>query len=353
MRNDQEKLQSIENPSTNIGQAGGVTPTNQLTGRVDNDHSLDDAARDNTLADTTRALAQERTKRRSRPLLVLVLAVIMATLGGIATLVVYKAYFEKQAMPSPASSANTSDDTGSTKKTSTLDAKNILVQIASGYTNDNEMPLQPVKVAGYDFYVSTSPTAAAKKSVAYNQSSIETATIAKTLKELGFAEKIIQTGIDDTMVITNYTHQDVICRVTVTKTLNNPTGAHLVQVGCKDMSHITDNAKSLGPFYTLLPASITDTPVVMGGDTTKTVASQTAGYATLVLGAGGVEDNGEAGIGSSAQHFYQTPDKTWHFFTSTQQIISCSAFNTADLRKAYTGKVCLDTATNKETTVAL
>jgi type II secretory pathway pseudopilin PulG len=51
--------------------------------------------------------------------------------------------------------------------------------------------------------------------------------------------------------------------------------------------------------------------------------------------------------------FYQTPDSTWHFFTTTQNqdTLGCDIYNSADLINAYVGFTCLDTKTNKSSFV--
>lgn len=50
--------------------------------------------------------------------------------------------------------------------------------------------------------------------------------------------------------------------------------------------------------------------------------------------------------------FYQTPDQSWHFFTGTQSVMSCSKYNTQDLKKAYAGDPCfLNSSTQGTVTV--
>lgn len=348
--NDEEKLNQIESLPNNTEQTGATQANRAVSSTINNDHSLDDVRRDNQFSKTSDALAKEKTKRRSKPLLVLVLTLVMAALGGIATLAVYKAYFEKQAVQPTA--VQPAPPTSSIPAVQKLDAKTVLQKVTPGYTPDTEMPMQPIKVAGYDYYVNTTPTAAAKKDVAASQSPVEIATITKLLKEMGFEEKAIQPGDNESMLITNFSHKDVVCRATVTKTYNNPNGTHLVNVGCENMSRIVTQAAALKQFYTLLPPDQTRFQNALSGDAGKVTDSKTSGYATLVLGIGGVTDEGEAGMGGAALLFYQTPDKQWHYFLSSQSILSCAAYNSPDLKKAYIGEKCSD-STGKEMTVSL
>ncbi len=231
-----------------------------------------------------------------------------------------------------------------------LDAATVLRSVTPSYAPDSDGHMQSVKVAGYNFFTTSSPAAMVKKDVAYSQSSVETAAIAKSLKDKGFVETIALTGIEqDSMYIAHYTEKDVICRVSVTKTYNNPTGDHLVQAGCQNMSTIVSETKKLKPFFDLLPAEIRTGSPSMMGDATRIVASKTTGYATLSLGFGAIDDNGELGLGSAHQLFYQTPDKSWHYFIGAQNtVLNCEQYDTTDLKKAYLGERCYDTATNND-----
>ena len=63
---------------------------------------------------------------------------------------------------------------------------------------------------------------------------------------------------------------------------------------------------------------------------------------------------GEASPTGAVGLFYQTPDGVWHYFPGTQSVLPCSAYDTADLKKAYVGQKCYltdDAAT--ESTVQL
>ena len=87
---DEEKLDAIENLPDNCEHTGATMGQREGTVSVTNDHSLDDVKRDNDFAATSHQLAKEKTKRRCKPLLVLLLALLMAALGGVAALTVYK-----------------------------------------------------------------------------------------------------------------------------------------------------------------------------------------------------------------------------------------------------------------------
>lgn len=298
---------------------------------------------------TERALAREKTRRRSRPVLVVLLSLLLVALGAAAALFIYDMYQSDE----PASTNQPAQATENTTKTK-LTAKEVMAAIAKdGYENsDDEFLVQPIKVAGYNFFTLAEASEVRSKKVAYNESSIEAANIAKELKNRDFTEKIVQTGNDESMYVANYAHTDVVCRVTTTKTYNNPTGDHQIVIGCEDMAAINTLAQEHKTYYDAMPDDTRNIPNM--GIARKPVIkdSKTEGYRTTTLTIGSIVD-GEAGMGSAAYLFYQTPDEKWHFFTATQQVIGCDRYNTTDLKKAYLGDSCYDQAVAKESTVKL
>lgn len=118
-----------------------------------------------------------------------------------------------------------------------------------------------------------------------------------------------------------------------------------IAVTCSTYTTYQANAEVQKPFYAAYTSSQDATPdTMLGLPTTK--PSTTAGYMTAQLPL----SNDSNMVGSAIGLFYQTPDKTWHFFTGTQQALSCTSYNTTDLKKAYAGETCLGTA-NKTLTV--
>ncbi|MBP6037948.1 MAG: hypothetical protein KA604_01260 [Candidatus Saccharimonas sp.] len=352
----EEKLREVDSLPENREMTGsGDTPTPSSALVINNDHSLDDVKRDNLHAATSNALVKEKTKRRSKPLLVFLLALVMAVLGGIATLMVYKLYFEKPLEPleSPVSQSDIP-----LEGVDRLRAKDVLSDLTTVAqltdTSDSEPTfIQAIKLAGTDFYTSVSTQHSAEKDVAATDSSVTTAVIAKDLKNKDFTETIVQTGVGQEVYIANYAHKDVICQVSAAKTYDNPAGKHHVVAKCQDMSAYEKAAKDLLPFYRLLPDTMkTSQSISLSGDIAGKT-SKTAGYMTTTLGLNSViDDYGSIGPGS-IQLFYQTPDKKWHYFKGTQQLIPCIDYITTDLKKAYVGEKCYDTTTNIESVVAL
>ena len=296
---------------------------------------------------TEQALAREKTKRRSRPLLVALLSLLLIGLGAAAALYAYKMY-----EPIPATDTDQETATQTEPKNNVLTAKQVIERVAKDYEKSDPDLVQPIKVAGYDYYVSAKADNSVKKSVAYNESSVETASIARELKAMDFSEKVTQAGDESTDTITDYAHSDVVCRLITTRTYHNPTGNHIVNLNCEDMSTISKLAEQYKDFYAVLPKENSEgvTTAFFGAPAIE--ASKTEGYHRATLGVGGVID-GKAGPGGVAQLFYKTPDGKWHYLTGTQQLVFCDRFDTADKKKAYLGERCYDRNSDKESTVSL
>lgn len=292
----------------------------------------------------------EKKKRKSHLLLVLLALLAVAGLGGAATLLGYNYYFAK-----PSTQSQTVSTPVAEKK---LTASSTISAIKSSYTSDVSKDAAltvPIKVAGYKYYtgVDQSKVIGIKGDVPYSDSAIVAAKIAKILKEKGFTEKIIQSGTDDSMYIADYTQRDVVCETTITKTYNNPTGDHRIDVACANMSDYSAAASAQQQYYLAYPnkESSDDSTLKFVG-IPKIVASKTAGYNTAQVSMGGVLSDGTNGAGGFAGLFYQTPDMKWHFFIGAQNMPQCTDYKTDDLKKAYVGTACSD-ASGKETTVAL
>ncbi len=115
------------------------------------------------------------------------------------------------------------------------------------------------------------------------------------------------------------------------------TGAD-ISVSCSTEEEYAKNAKTQQPFYAaILSDAAHSVDTTMLGLPGAIKNSATASYKTTQVGVGGSDSTL---TGGAAGLFYQTPDGTWHFFVGTQSSLSCSQYNTADLKKAYVGEAC-------------
>lgn len=352
-------------PKTDKGPNLDNLPDNvERTGvAINNDHALSDVERDSQFAQTSTALAKEKTKRRSKPLLVLLIALIIALLGAVAAIAVYKAYIEKPATPATMSPQPTTTNTASQAK---LTAKEVITLVSpslSGTQNTKSGDQAPilstpaVKPSGFDFYTAT--TSAFDKQVVgvqyaipANQSTVDVAKVGKTLSDKVFTAKQFTLPTTDSSTYTVYSHADVVCGIE-NNAGSNEAADHTVSVTCYDMANYVALANSLKPFattYTNSASQNSDTTLLMQGKPTIK-ASKTTGYHTAFVNISSYTD-GQIGTGGFGGMFYQTPDNAWHYFLGTQNAVGCDKYNTPDLKKAYLGETCSD-ATGKESTVAL
>lgn len=323
------------------------------TPSVDNDHSIDDVRTQHQLNSTSDALAREKTKRRSKPALVLLLALLMAALGAVAGVVVYKAYFEKPAptqgvtqsavVAIPKLSAKTlvNDIKPSLKGTAveTGEHGDFWVSTADNFQAYSVPWQQP---AGYAFTtvpselfgVSTSST---------TQSTIDADVLVakKHFESKGLRASKNTIDLDNKILgSVDYVNDDVACTVSLT----NYTNAYQSHIGCADMASYTANASTLKPLYTAYVNKAqleTKEGIYMG--LPKLSDSAVTGYKRANVSTGNVN----ALVGGAAALFYQTQDKTWHYFTSTQSVLPCNDYSAGDVRKAFAGETCMDGSGNQ------
>lgn len=375
MQESQEDKQSFNNTNRTITDAQSERdelmnvesehePVMQRQHIVDNNHSLADVKTQQQLDRTSSALAKEKTKRRSRPGLVLLACLLMAVAGAIAALAIYKAFFEPTNKPqattaqpvsvpaNPASSVTATKlvDTakGSLKGTlvkTTIDSNGLAVA-------DNNMGAYTVPMYrpdGYEFYTTpqtyTGVTAASatEETAAADLSSIRAVLASNKLQAIP--------NFSDEATIksqANYIGASVVCADALT-TEAMSAGKFQAQLGCADVASYTETAKAAKPLYDVLKSAkpdVTTTGFFM--QRTQITPSKTADYTLAATTTGSIYSP----VGSSVAHFYKTPDGVWHYFANSQNEMLCSEYNTTDLKKAYFGQTCGMT-NGKQATVTL
>lgn len=281
-------------------------------------------------------------RRRSHPLLVAALVLTLVVFAGAAAILGYAYYFQKP--PTPTSQTPTANATTDLTARQTLD---MVKQVFQSSPAESPNLAVPIRIAGYNYYTEIDPARSSGlvASVPYTDSAIATAKIAKALKEQHFNESVIQAGSGDSEYIARYTHPDVVCSVTATKTANNPTGSHEVMASCANMSDYVTTAATQKPFYEAYPSKPSASNLLFSG-APQISPSKTAGYQIASVSMGGVMNDGTQDAGGFAGLFYQTPDKIWHFFKGAQNTLPCSDYVTDDVKKAYAGMECTDTSGN-------
>ncbi|HMQ96460.1 MAG TPA: hypothetical protein PKD19_04555 [Candidatus Saccharibacteria bacterium] len=102
-------------------------------------------------------------------------------------------------------------------------------------------------------------------------------------------------------------------------------------VSCGLISEYKTAIEKMKPFINALP-SVQPTTVLTGLKITDSLVS---GYQRA-----GVNVSGIGGIGGSVALFYRKSTGTWVYFTNVQQAISCSEYDTDDLKNAFKGETC-------------
>lgn len=290
------------------------------------------------------ALAAEKTKRRSRPLLTVLLSLLLLGLGAAAAIYIYKSFFE------PKTDTVQTDQTKTVVQNDRLTAQEVIDEIKAAYPDTeviDEPTTQPIKVAGYDYYTGTPKdgTVGVQKSVPADQAPIDVALIGKVLTDKGLTRQSDENNNHDDRInrLTNFAHKDVVCQLDETPTMNNPAGDHLLKIACATMADYASDAKAAKPFHAALPANQKSELLVLGVPAEK--ESETAGYKLGELTLKHVHFEKVYASGDTKGLFYQTPDKTWHFFTETKDAPACSEFTTEELKKAYAGEACNEGST--------
>ena len=341
---DEARLRAIENNQE-------TTVSNAKV--VDNDHLVEDANTERKLTVTHEALAREKTKRRSKPLLVFLLALLLVLLGGLAGALVYKSFFEQSAPSTTSTSSNNTvrpiaiDSTNATSLTAEVTGKltgSPVETVTSGnfaMTKDNyaafSVPAAKAPDAKYYTYpgkisgVTRSYTDAAK-------ATHDVETVRAYLEDKGLAAGTLVTDEANQTISSTLYSSDAL-RCSLTQTAYKYGSGNQVNFGCADMKSYTETTTQLKPIYDVYAKDAKDAQLVgliLGAP--KIAASKTAGYQTAEVSTNNVYYL----AGGAVALFYQTPDKSWHYLASTQQVLSCSDYTTPEAKAAFAGTSCMD-----------
>ena len=128
--------------------------------------------------------------------------------------------------------------------------------------------------------------------------------------------------------------RNITCGMYIDKdwTLNNAEYISLM-CGKTDWIWLTDAEKSLATeLETAYYNKTGEYPRILGNLNSEIKNSQITPYQTL-----------EVSVGGAAGLFYRTsPDSEWQYFTATQSILPCTAYDTDNLKKAYAGSICYE-----------
>lgn len=171
--------------------------------------------------------------------------------------------------------------------------------------------------------------------------------IATYFKNNGYQEAII--ADDPSNYYARYSDDTLMCGLR--RSVASVASLTSIQVACAAKADYKANVSVQKPFYEAYTVAKTANPsatfpALLGMPVVTD--SRTDGYKTAELTA-----QDETGGVSTLALFYQTPDKAWHFTANTSQRLTCSAFKTPDMQKAYLGEVCFNETLKRDDTVKL
>lgn len=342
---------------------------------VDNDHTIDDVTTHNKLQETSAALAKEKTKRRTNPLLTLLLSLLLIGLGAAAGIMGYKYLFEKLATTDAVSTTTAPAQTPDDKLLAVIQRiREIMPSTIEPKVQMTDMPVHRQMGAPYNFYASAPYD---KRFDVTTSDTLELTEAAKATKAIhdylvsdqkAKADKIFDVSADSSFLIKDgattdtpsmyryrYTTDTYTCGMfehsIASETPPYSTKAANISVTCQTANNYLATAKAQQPFYDAIKASPEASKLekdFMLDIVQSPRPSQVIGYKTTATTIGG----DQMFVGRAQALFYQTPDKKWHYFTSVQSSPGCEEYSTVDLKKAYLGTQCF-TKDGKESVVSL
>lgn len=307
------------------------------------------------------ALQNERQKRRSRPFLTILLLVIVVLLAAAGGALGYKYYRASSTKPASEPSTVKHKPTEVSSKSAaelitelkmklhgTVVPTTIDLETGVAMTDDHygaySAPAE--RVDGYDFY--TTPKSISGVTVATNDTEVSQADYHIATDFLDSQNmNVVSSNFDENNLITiSFDGTNTSCSLSTTKN-SQKQGNTQLHIGCADMSAYHTATQTASPLYESLPGAQKKPGLRL--NVTTITASKTKGYQ---IGSANTADL-FAPMGGVRALFYQTPEKQWHYFASYQDQPLCSDFNATDLKKAFLGYPCVDSSTQKPSTVSL
>lgn len=310
----------------------------------------------------TPPIAPVSHKKRNILIAIIGVVIVLALGAGLG----YAFFVAKDAQGSAQQSQVAQDDNSSEQENQQLQPEDVTAKIkdtyASTYTllnlDDNSQPKSneisiriskqapAYKAEGYDFY--TDYDGGSKIELVSSDADSTGSGLPKTADTTirsdiagiytDFGLKKTETLGDTSMgnTIDFYIGKGLVC------TIETPTAAVSTNTAsCGLVASYDDAAAKVKPFADALP-SATGLTVLSG---LKISDSQVSGYQNATL-----NQSELGGAGGSVALFYKKDAGVWAYFANTQQALSCSKYDTVDLRSAFKGDSCyLDSGTGMST----
>lgn len=255
-------------------------------------------------------------------------------------------------------SKKTATDTSKQAVTETMVSANTAIDHIKEYfkgTATAKSPItRPVLSTGHQFYTvipDIAPLVSVAGEVTPDKVDTQLNAIIHSFEDDKFTQRIVNNGVENTNYLSDFSRKETYCQASITKPADAKANQWF-EVRCLDMATYVEYATAQNPLVSLYtPLSATS---VLYGFVGKPVpaASKTANYKLAELEVSSVVDDTMTSAGKYAL-FYQSADGLWHYFRDRDaaQAFDCDEYKTDDLKNAYLGTPCRDTAKNTTSAV--
>lgn len=277
--------------------------------------------------------------KKLSPLLMIVFGLItLAMLGGIGYYA-YSTFMLTQKPRQPQTPAPIAKKVETPDISADDTIKDIADTLRAGAV-DFEGTTPSHQAKGFD-YVTDLGVKTQSVSVERNASESQTALVAVRdyLKSKNFSESIKKDDKSALNYDAEYRSRTVLCSVTRSKASQEETTlVYIVRAACADVRMYEELAKLQQPFYQLFVAE-RNADIALKN---ITLIGRPEYNNSPVIGYMTVEQAIRTDTETGRTLFYQTPDKTWHYYTylASDDTFSCSMLKTPDQKRAFGGQQC-------------
>lgn len=288
---------------------------------------------------TVEELNREKQRRRSRPVLVVILTLLLIGVGAfLAWYAIDNDLFGGQTDDSTTNTDDQQQDIAQVHDAAW--AIEALRESFDGESSDIERPLLAVQTSGNQFKTDAFDEAAytgMSGRVPADEVNVTVAEMGKVLTDDDFTEDVSQ-STSETSYSARYYGADAACVIDAQGSADNPAAAHALQVACIDTATLNELAETQAPLYAAASGETNIANAALLGEP-NIEQSSVDGYqrATQAIGPA----NLPGGMGT--MYFYQAPEGDWTYISTVGDTgpagVQCDELND-QAKQAYRGEVC-------------
>lgn len=138
--------------------------------------------------------------------------------------------------------------------------------------------------------------------------------------------------LESSKKIVEYTNREYACSISLLYDIEE---RNYLGIACANVTSYKEAANLLNPFSLAFAPSNPDT------ESTQAEPPTFQGDPQIQTGIDGYQ-SAEVNMNNFIGLFYKSPTGNWTYFSKLQNDLACSSFNTADLKKAFSGYRCID-----------